>query len=80
MEKAIIAASPDLELTIDDVVINNDGSAVITKDGKEYFLAQGDNVIEDLKYSVITEVDNTNNLSDNEKIDVERAARKANQT
>lgn len=78
MEKAIIAASPDLELTIDDVVINNDGSAVITKDGKEYFLAQGDNVIEDLKYSVITEVDNTNNLSDNEKIDVERAARKAN--
>ncbi len=78
VEAAIIAANPDLKLTKEEVVINDDGSAVITKDGKEYTLAQADTVVEDLKYPEITEVDDPAKLSDNEKEEVERAVRKAN--
>lgn len=78
VEAAIIAANPDLKLTIDDVVINDDGSAVITKDGKEYELSQADTVVEDLRYPEITEVADPAALTDNEKADVERAVRKAN--
>ena len=78
VEKAIIEANPDLKLTIDDVVINDDGSAVITKDKKVYVLSQADNVVESLKYPEITEVANPAKLTKYEKEDVERAVRKAN--
>ena len=78
VEAAIIAANPDLKLTKEEVVINDDGSALITRGDKEYALAQKDNVVEKLKYPEITEVDDPSKLSKNEKEDVERAVRKAN--
>ena len=78
VEAAIIAANPDLKLTKEEVVINDDGSAVITRGDKKYALAQKDNVVEKLKYPEITEVANPTALTKNEKDDVERAVRKAN--
>ncbi|MDU3423754.1 InlB B-repeat-containing protein, partial [Peptostreptococcus sp.] len=78
VEQAIIDANPELNLTKEEVVINDDGSALITRGDKKYALAQKDNVVEKLKYPKITEVDDTAALTDNEKADVERAVRKAN--
>ena len=78
VEAAIIAANPDLNLTKEEVVINDDGSAVITKGSKTYQLSQADNVVEKLKYPEITEVANSAELTKNEKQDVENAVRKAN--
>ena len=78
VEAAIIAANPDLQLTKEEVVINDDGSAVITRGDKKYALAQKDNVVEKLKYPEITEVANPTALTENEKADVERAVRNAN--
>ena len=78
VEAAIIAANPDLKLTKEEVVINDDGSAVITRGSKTYQLSQADNVVEKLKYPEITEVYDTAALTKNEKEDVERAVRKAN--
>ena len=78
VEQAIIDANPDLKLTKEEVVINDDGSAVITRGDKKYALAQADNVVEKLKYPEITEVVNPAELTENEKADVERAVRKAN--
>ena len=78
VEKAIIDANPELNLTKEEVVINDDGSAVITRGDKKYALAQKDNVVEKLKYPEITEVANLDKLTENEKADVERAVRKAN--
>ncbi|WP_229062595.1 InlB B-repeat-containing protein, partial [Peptoniphilus harei] len=78
VEQAIIDANPDLKLTKEEVVINDDGSAVITRGDKKYALAQKDNVVEKLKYPEITEVANPAELTPNEKADVERAVRKAN--
>ncbi|WP_053094088.1 Rib/alpha-like domain-containing protein, partial [Anaerococcus jeddahensis] len=78
VEQAIIDANPDLKLTKEEVVINDDGSAVITRGDKKYALAQKDNVVEKLKYPEITEVANPAKLTENEKADVERAVRKAN--
>ncbi|MDU5273155.1 MAG: InlB B-repeat-containing protein, partial [Finegoldia magna] len=78
VEQAIIDANPKLNLTKEEVVINDDGSAVITRGDKKYALAQADNVVEKLKYPEITEVVNPAELTDNEKEDVERAVRKAN--
>ena len=78
VEQAIIDANPDLKLTKEEVVINDDGSAVITRGDKKYALAQADNVVEKLKYPEITEVANPDELTANEKQDVENAVRKAN--
>ncbi len=78
VEQAIIDANPDLKLTKEEVVINDDGSAVITRGDKKYALAQKDNVVEKLKYPEITEVANPAELTPNEKEDVKRAVRKAN--
>ena len=78
VEQAIIDANPVLNLTKEEVVINDDGSAVITRGDKKYALAQKDNVVEKLKYPEITEVANPAELTPNEKGDVERAVRKAN--
>ncbi|KWZ95828.1 repeat protein, partial [Anaerococcus hydrogenalis] len=49
VEQAIIDANPDLKLTKEEVKINDDGSAEITRDGKTYLLGQADNVVEKLK-------------------------------
>ncbi|MDU1664373.1 MAG: InlB B-repeat-containing protein, partial [Peptoniphilus harei] len=78
VEQAIIDANPDLKLTKEEVVIHDDGSALITRGDKKYALAQKDNVVEKLKYPEITEVANPAELTPNEKADVERAVRKAN--
>ena len=78
VEQAIIDANPDLKLTKEEVVINDDGSAVITRGDKKYALGQKDNVVEKLKYPEITEVAKPDALTKNEKEDVERAVRKAN--
>ena len=78
VEQAIIDANPELNLTKEEVVINDDGSALITRGDKKYALAQKDNVVEKLKYPKITEVANPASLTDNEKANVERAVRKAN--
>ncbi|AVM67366.1 hypothetical protein C3V37_05770 [Peptostreptococcaceae bacterium oral taxon 929] len=78
VEQAIIDANPDLNLTKEEVVINDDGSAVITRGDKKYALAQADTVVEKLKYPEITEVADPAKLTENEKADVENAVRKAN--
>ncbi|MDU2830131.1 MAG: InlB B-repeat-containing protein, partial [Anaerococcus sp.] len=49
VEAAIIEVNPGLKLTKEEVKINDDGSAEITRDGKTYILGQADNVVEKLK-------------------------------
>ena len=74
--KAVIKANP--ELTPEQITVNDNGSGVVRVHGKELFYPSERVVREDVKAPELTEVDDFNKLTDDDRTKVKDAVKEAN--
>ncbi|MDU5369663.1 InlB B-repeat-containing protein, partial [Finegoldia magna] len=84
VEAAVIKANPDLNLTKEDVVVDDDGTVTVTKDGKTGTLAPDKTITQKLVENTfnppkeLVKVENAKALTDKEKQAVKDAIKTAN--
>ncbi len=76
IKDAVKKANPTLQDS--EIVVNDDGSVKVTKDGKERIIGKDKTISTDVKVPKLTEVANPNSLTGDEKAAVKQAVEDAN--